>query len=160
MANPDALLDSETSLAMTRTLDAPREAVFAAFTDPTQFQQWMGPGTMRAEVERLEPRVGGAYRVVMRDEQSNAHIVSGIYREVAAPSRLVFTWAWEMDAATRSTGHESLVTVTFRALGNRTELTLRHEKLESAASRDQHSHGWEGVFPKLEKFLAGRTGRA
>ena len=160
MADQDALLDSNTALAITRTLDAPREDVFAAFIDPAQFQQWMGPGTMRAEVERLEPRVGGTYRVIMRDEQSNTHTVSGVYREVTPPARLVFTWAWEVDAATRRTGHESLVTITFRALGDRTELTLRHEKLESAASRDQHTHGWQGVFPKLENFLADKQGRA
>jgi uncharacterized protein YndB with AHSA1/START domain len=160
MANQDVLADSETALAITRTLDAPREDVFAAFTDPAQFGQWMGPGTMKAEVETLDPRVGGAYRIVMRDEQSGVHTVSGVYREVAPPARLVFTWAWEVDAATRATGHESLVTITFRALGKRTELTLRHEKLESAQSRDQHTHGWEGVFPKLDKFLASRTGRA
>jgi uncharacterized protein YndB with AHSA1/START domain len=160
MASQDALVDSETALAITRTLDAPREAVFAAFTDPAQFQQWMGPGTMRAEVERLEPHAGGAYRIIMRDEQSNTHTVSGTYREVTPPARLVFTWAWEVDAATHATSPESLVTITFQALGNRTELTLRHEKLESAASRDQHAHGWQGVFPKLEKFLADKTGRA
>ncbi len=160
MTNQAAIADSDTALAITRTLDAPREEVFAAFIDPAQFQQWMGPGTMKAEVETLEPRTGGAYRLVMRDGQSGVHTVSGVYREVTPPTRLVFTWAWEIDAATHALGHESLVTITFRALGNRTELTLRHEKLESASSRDQHTHGWEGVFPKLEKFLAGRKGRA
>jgi uncharacterized protein YndB with AHSA1/START domain len=160
MANSDAVLDSETALTITRMLDAPASAVFAAFTDPAQFQQWMGPGTMRAKVERLDPRVGGSYRVTMYDEKSDVHTVSGVYREVSPPSRLIFTWAWEVDAATQRLGHESLVTVSFRAIGNRTELTLRHEKLESATSRDQHTHGWQGVFPKLEQFLSGRQGRA
>ena len=159
MANQDAVADSDTMLAITRTLDAPREEVFAAFIDPAQFQQWMGPGTMTTEIERLEPHVGGAYRLVMRDGPAT-HTVSGVYREVTPPSRLVFTWAWEIDAATRAVGPESLVTVTFRALGNRTELTLRHERFDSAQSRDQHRSGWEGVFPKLEKFLAGKSGRA
>jgi len=160
MANQDALLDNETSLSITRMLDAPVEAVFAAFTDPAQYQQWVGPGTMRSEVKRLEPHAGGAYRVTMYDENANSHTVAGVYREVTAPTRLVFTWAWEIDMGTIRAGHESLVTITFRPVGNRTELTIKHEKLENATSRDQHTQGWQGVMPKLEKFLAGKTGRA
>ena len=58
-------------------------------------------------------------------------VVSGTYREIVPPERLVFTWAWEEDVSTHRAGHESIVTVTLRAVGGRTELTLRHERLES-----------------------------
>jgi uncharacterized protein YndB with AHSA1/START domain len=158
-AEPSAPGASDLALAITRTLDAPREAVFAAWTDPKQFTSWMGPGDVRAEVTALDARVGGDYRLVMHGIPGGGHYaVRGTYRVVEPPSRLVFTWAWEEDAATHKAGHETLVTVTLRPVGARTELTLRHERFDSTTSRDSHNGGWAGVFPKLEKFLA--QGRA
>jgi uncharacterized protein YndB with AHSA1/START domain len=152
--------DSDRSLALTRTLDAPRDKVFAAWTDPAQFAQWMGPGTIRAEIASLDARVGGAYRIVMHGTPApgGTSIVSGVYREVEPPTRLVFTWAWEDDLLTHHKGHESLVTITLRAVGSRTELTLRHERLESQSSRDSHQGGWISCFDKLETYL--NPGRA
>jgi uncharacterized protein YndB with AHSA1/START domain len=149
--------DSDRSLALTRTLDAPRETVFAAWTDPAQFAKWMGPGTISAEIAALDARVGGAYRIVMHGTPApgGKSIVTGVYREVEPPSRLVFTWAWEDDLLTHHKGHESLVTVTLRAVGSRTELTLRHERLESATSRDSHQGGWIGCLDKLANYLKG-----
>ncbi len=149
-----------TALAITRTLDAPREAVFAAWTDPKQLSRWMGPGTIHAEVTALDARVGGAYRLVFHGtpNPSGMNVVRGVYREIVPPSRLVFTWAWEEDMATHKLGHESIVTVTLRAVGSRTELTLRHEKLESKESRDSHAHGWDGCFDKLAQYF--QPGRA
>jgi uncharacterized protein YndB with AHSA1/START domain len=158
-AEPSASAASDPSLAITRTLDAPREAVFAAWTDPAQFTRWMGPGDVRAEVTALDARVGGDYRLVMHGIPGGGHYaVRGTYRVVEPPSRLVFTWAWEEDAATHKAGHETLVTVTLRPVGSRTELTLRHERFESETARDSHNSGWAGVFPKLEAFL--KQGRA
>ena len=158
-AEQSAPAASELALAITRTLDAPREAVFAAWTDPKQFTSWMGPGDIHAEVTALDARVGGDYRLVMHGIPGGGHhAVRGTYRVVEPPSRLVFTWAWEEDATTHKAGHETLVTITLRPVGSRTELTLRHERFESATARDSHNGGWEGVFPKLEKFLA--QGRA
>jgi uncharacterized protein YndB with AHSA1/START domain len=157
--NPSAPGDSDLAIAMTRVLDAPRERVFAAWTDPAQVSRWMGPGEVSAEVEAWDARPGGQYRIIMRGIPGDGHYaVCGVYREVDPPSRIVFTWAWEQDAATRRPGHETLVTVTFRALGRRTEITLRHERFDSAESRDSHNRGWTGVFDKLAQFL--EPGRA
>jgi len=150
---------SDLAIAITRTFDAPREAVFAAWTDPAQFSRWLGPGDVRAEVVTLDPRVGGSYRIVMHDIPGGGHhAVRGTYREFDPPSRLVFTWAWEQDAETKRAGHETLVTMTLRALGGRTELTLRHERFESETSRDGHNRGWNGCFEKLANYL--KSGRA
>jgi uncharacterized protein YndB with AHSA1/START domain len=150
---------SDLAIAITRTFDAPREAVFAAWTDPAQLTQWLGPGEVRAEVQAREVRTGSAYRIVMHGIPGGGHyVVRGVYREVEPPSRIVFTWAWEEDAATHRAGHETVVTVTLRALGDRTELTLRHERFDSTQSRDSHDHGWNGCFEKLAQFL--KPGRA
>ncbi|HUK60689.1 MAG TPA: SRPBCC domain-containing protein [Stellaceae bacterium] len=155
MTSLDQSVSDSTTLTVTRMLDAPREAVFAAWTDPKQFAQWMGPGSIRAEIDALDARVGGTYRIVMRGTPNPAgmSIVSGVYREIVPPSRLVLTWAWEEDMLTHKAGHESLVTLTLRPVGGKTELTLTHERLESKGSRDSHAQGWEGCFEKLVKYL-------
>jgi uncharacterized protein YndB with AHSA1/START domain len=155
MASLDQSVSDSTTLVVTRTLDAPRDAVFAAWTDPKQFSRWMGPGTIRAEIAALDARVGGTYRIVMHGTPNPAgmSIVSGVYREIVPPSRLVFTWAWEEDLLTHKAGHESIVTITLRAIGAKTELTLRHEKLESQSSRDSHAQGWDGCLDKLVQYL-------
>ncbi|HXQ51526.1 MAG TPA: SRPBCC domain-containing protein [Stellaceae bacterium] len=150
---------SDLALTLTRVLEAPREAVFAAWTDPAQLTRWLGPGKITAEVQKLDLREGGAYRIVMHDVPAGgANVVTGIYRAIEPPSRLVFTWAWEEHAATHRAGHESIVTITLRALGNRTELTLRHERFDTKKSRDSHDHGWNGCFDKLTQYL--KPGRA
>lgn len=159
-ANPAAAADTLPSLTVTRLYDAPREAVFRAWTDPEQFSRWMGPGSIRAEVTQMDTKPGGAYRIAMHGTPKGMSVVSGTYREVVPPERLVFTWAWEEDVSTHRAGHELIVTVTLKAVGARTELTLRHERLESTTSRDSHGQGWNGCLDKLAPFLAANAGRA
>ena len=76
--------------------------------------------------------------------------VSGIYREIEAPSRLVFTWAWhEGDKR----GHETIVTVALKPHGAGTELTLTQSRFESAVARDMHAQGWSSSFDCLAEYL-------
>jgi uncharacterized protein YndB with AHSA1/START domain len=146
--------DANTTLLITRVLDAPREAVFKAWTDPTQLARWLGPAGIQAEITQLNATAGGAYRVAMHGAPSGMMVVGGVYREIVRPERLVFTWAWEEDATTHRAGHETVVTVSLRALGNRTELTLRHERFDSTSSRDSHGQGWNGTLDRLAAILA------
>jgi uncharacterized protein YndB with AHSA1/START domain len=147
--------DADRSLVMTRRLAAPREAVFRAWTDPAQFARWIGPRNITSEVTAMDPRPGGAYRMVMRDAASGAvHIGQGVYREVVPPEHLAFTWAWTDQ--TGKPGHETIVTVTLRSIGEATEMTLRQELFESRDSRDRHDHGWQGSFAKLAEVLASK----
>ena len=99
-----------------------------------------------------DPRAGGRYRIEMRSPDGKPHNVGGVYREVVANEKLVFTWAW--DAAPPDEPYESLVTVLFKPEAGGTLLTITHEKLFDEASRDGHEHGWIGALDKLEKFVA------
>jgi uncharacterized protein YndB with AHSA1/START domain len=152
-ARPAAVGDEALTLTVTRIFDAPREAVFKAWTDPAQVARWKGPRGVQAEVKHMDARAGGGYRVAMHGTPNGTMVVRGVYREFVPPERLVFTWAWEEDPATQRTGHETLVTVTLRALGSRTELTLTHENFDSAQSRDSHGYGWNGSLDKLAELL-------
>jgi uncharacterized protein YndB with AHSA1/START domain len=148
-----AASDKDRTLEITRSFDAPREAVFAAWTDPAQMLRWLGPGDIKIEITEIAVQPGGAYRYAMHGTPNGTSHVRGVYREVKAPERLVFTWAWE-DAATCSTGPETLVTVTFRAKGAATEMTLRQEIFDTRESRDSHNYGWSSCFDKLAALFA------
>jgi len=102
----------------------------------------------KVPLAETDVRVGGRYRFVMQSPDGEQHDVSGVYREVEANRRLVYTWAWKSTPE-----RESLVTVELRAAGTGTELTLRHEQFADAEARDKHQQGWNGCIARLEKFV-------
>ncbi len=135
-------------LVITRDFAAPPALVFQAWTDPKRMMQWYAPEGMETPYAEADLRVGGRYRVLMREPDGKEHDVSGEYREIVANRKLVFTWAW------RTTPEEiSLVTVELEAAGGGTRLTLTHEQLLDAESRDSHQSGWSSALDKLEKFV-------
>jgi uncharacterized protein YndB with AHSA1/START domain len=147
----DAKSPVKPSLTLRRRFKAPPAKVFAAWTDPEKIKRWMGPGEIVTQRAETDPRVGGRYRIEMRNPKGESHKVGGVYREIAINEKLVFTWSW--DVAPPDDPHESLVTVLFKPDGDGTVLTLTHEKLFDEESRDGHEHGWIGAFDKLEKFV-------
>jgi len=149
---PAGASDSDIALTITRRFAASPGEVYAAWTDPARVGRWIGPRGISAEAKLLDPCVGGAYEIAMRMPSGEIKTVRGIYREVRPGERLAFTWAW--DAEGGKPGHETLVTLTFRALGNETEMVLRHERFADEKSRDSHNGGWGGSFDKLVEFLA------
>jgi uncharacterized protein YndB with AHSA1/START domain len=134
-------------LEITRVFEAPPARVFAAWMDLGQFRAWIGPDGVDCEVELLEPRVGGRYRLVMNTPE-RVIPVSGVFKVIERDRRLVFTWGWEGDSI-----RQSLITLDFKPLGSKTELTLRQEGLGSVESRDGHVRGWTSALGKLERFL-------
>src|SRR5205085_1918698 len=140
-------------LTITRTFDAPREVVFAAWTDAKQAAQWWGPQGFTTISCEMDARPGGAYRACMRSPEGTRHCRRGVYREIVPPERLVFTFAWE-DAA-ENPGHETVITVTFAdAGGGKTRLTLHQAMFESASARDAHQVGWSSCLERFAEYLA------
>lgn len=79
-------------IVMTRELNAPRRLVFDAFTKPELVKQWLlGPPGWSMPVCEIDLRVGGAYRYVWRRDNGDEMGMGGVYREIAAPERLVST---------------------------------------------------------------------
>jgi uncharacterized protein YndB with AHSA1/START domain len=144
------------NLVLTHSFDAPRERVFDAWLDPAAIGKWIGPRVIKADVKELVPKVGGRYRIHMKGaDGSEGPVVSGTYREIVRPERLVFTWSWETPHPHSKAGHESLVTITFKERGGKTEMTLRHEHFESNEARDSHNQGWNASFERLAELLTG-----
>lgn len=140
-------------LVVSHSFEASREAVFDAWLDATQLAKWMGPHGVRAEIDIIEPEVGGGYRIIMHPESGGTPTAGGIYREISRPDRLVFSWSWENAHPDGSAGVETIVTVKFEEEGAKTKMTLRQEGFESKESRDSHEHGWTGSFEKLAEAL-------
>lgn len=91
----DRSVEPAEGFTLRRTLDAPRERVFRAWTEPARLAHWWGPkGFTAPESEfSVDLRPGGAWRAVLIAEDGSRHLMGGVYREVAAPERLAFTWS-------------------------------------------------------------------
>ncbi len=138
------------SLTLKRTLKAPAEKVFAAWTQQDSLKRWFTPseGTAVPVVE-ADVRVGGRYRIIMRRADGEEHRIGGVYREIVPGRKLVFTWAWESTPE-----RESLVTVEIEPAAGGCELTLTHERFFDEEARDRHQQGWTGVLERLTRHLA------
>ncbi|MBS0471383.1 MAG: SRPBCC domain-containing protein [Proteobacteria bacterium] len=136
-------------LEISRVYDAPPSRVFDAWFS-LEWPSFLGPFEIKAELLAFEPKPGGRYRIVMH-RQAGDLVVSGVYRVVERPSKLAFTWIWDHDPV------ETLVTLTFRDLGGRTELVLRHENFALAERCEDHKIGWTSTLAKLDGRLNAPT---
>ena len=80
---------AERKLALTRILNAPRNLVFKAWTDPKQLAQWWGPTGFTNPLCELDLRVHGEIRIDMRAPDGTVYPMSGAYVEIVEPERLV-----------------------------------------------------------------------
>ena len=113
-------LPSDREIAMTRTFAAPRERVFAAWTRPEHVRRWYGCGATTMTVCEIDLRVGGAWRFVLRTQDGADHVLSGVYREIAPPERLVYTQRFATESFT---SNESTVTMLLTEHNGKTRFT-------------------------------------
>jgi uncharacterized protein YndB with AHSA1/START domain len=137
------------TLKLRRTFAASRERVFRAWTTPEEMKKWKAPGPMTTPLAEVDLRVGGRYRVHMREPDGALHRLVGVYREVDPPRKLVYTWSWEESPEQG----ETLVTVEFLDRDGATEVVLTQELFPSDDVRSRHEHGWAGCFDKLAQAL-------
>jgi uncharacterized protein YndB with AHSA1/START domain len=149
---PAGASEAERELVITRILDAPRELVFKAWTEPDLAIRWWGPRGFTTAHYELDFRPDGAYRVCMRSPEGTEHWQRGVCREVVEPERLVFTFAWEDSEG--KPGHETVVTVTLAEFGAKTKLTLHQAVFETVTARDLHQGGWASALECLAEYLA------
>lgn len=135
-----------------RVVAAPREAVWAAWTEPERMRRWLCPeGATLGRVE-ADVRPAGGYRLHMRGPEGEVYTVVGTYREVEPPARLVFTWDW---AEEESAVGDTVVTVLLESVEEGTEVVVVHTALPTAESAEGHRQGWESTLGRLEPGLQG-----
>jgi uncharacterized protein YndB with AHSA1/START domain len=138
------------TLEIERVLGARRSVVFRAFSEADELAKWWGPRGFSTPRLELHARVGAGYRIEMQPPQGARFHLSGEFRAVDPPARLAYTFAWEDpdpdDLAT-------LVDLSFRDLGESTEVALRQGPFKTQARRRLHRDGWADSFDKLERLL-------
>lgn len=151
----DQLRKSDTAdreIVLSRLLNAPRELVFAAWTDPKQVVQWWGPLGFTTTSHEMSVTPGGVWRFVMHGPDGHDYKNKIIFIEVVKPERLVYRHAGEGDTE----DVRFHVTVTFEAKGSKTLLTM-HSLFETAQERDEVVTKYgaiEGGKQHLERLAA------
>jgi uncharacterized protein YndB with AHSA1/START domain len=136
------------SLTLVKRINAPPARVWDAWTRPDLMVLWFGPHHTRAEHAEAELRIGGGFRVVLREDNGARHEAVGGYAEIEPERRLVFSWHW---ASTPE--RVSRVTVLFRAIAEGTEVTLTHDRLADADTATRHRRGWTESLERLEAMF-------
>jgi len=139
------------ALEITRVFDAPRDLVFSLWSNPEHVKRWWHPSGFTTPAFEMDFREGGRYRYCIRKGETDSW-AHGVYREISAPERLVFTFRWDSGNALHDA--DTLVTVTFAAQGEQTLVTFRQEPFASLERRDSHAVGWGMVLDSLAELIA------
>ena len=162
VANADAFVIS-------RTLDAPRDLVWKAFTEEDRLAKWFGPKGATVIHSKNDLRPQGVYHYAMRTPDGVEMWGKWVYREILKPQRLVYVSAFS-DPKGGITRHpmapdwpaEMLSTLTFEEKNGRTTVTLTWAAINASAAERKvfndnfasMNGGWTGTFEQLEAYLA------
>jgi uncharacterized protein YndB with AHSA1/START domain len=148
---------SDRELVLTRLIDAPREKLFRAWTDPELLKQWFAPLPYTTPHAELDVRPGGASLVVMKGPDGQEMPNRGVYLEVIKNERIVFTnaytKAWEPSDKPFMT-----VILTFEDEGGKTRYTarVRHWSVEDREMHEKMGfhQGWGQCADQLTALVA------
>ena len=145
---------ADREILIERVFDAPRDRVYAAFTDPELIPQWWGRQEDTTTVDKLDVRPGGDWRfVTVSSSDGEEHAFRGTFREVDPPERIVWTFEWE-----GMPGYISVETTTFEDLGEQTKVISR-SLFHTTEERDGMieagmEKGLSESYEKLDELLA------
>ena len=138
-------------LEIERVLAAGPAVVFEAFSVPEELAQWWGPKDFTVPSLRFDPRVGESFRIEMQPPEGDAFYLTGQLREVEPLARLAYTFVWE-DPDPDDV--ETLVGLSFRELGESTEVVLTQGPFKTKPRRELHRNGWTDRFDMLEQLIS------
>jgi uncharacterized protein YndB with AHSA1/START domain len=146
MSTAEALSGRE--IVSTRVLDAPRELVFRAFSEPDHLACWWGPKGFRNTFHEFDPRPGGFWRFTMHGPAGSDYENESVFVEIVRPERIVFRHLEPV--------HGFQMTILFAEQDGKTRLTWRM-LFDSAAERDRVEAfvvpANEQNFDRLEEHL-------
>ena len=150
MSEPPDSEMTRREMTYTRVFDAPRELVWKAWTEPEQLTLWWGPRGISTPLETIEVdlRSGGTFRMTMVSDDDGTEFPTEMeFREVVEPERLAFAWE-----AQRGLG-AGQVTVTFKDLGGRTEVTSHYEGYATDEIAADSEVGWNQQLDRLAELM-------
>jgi uncharacterized protein YndB with AHSA1/START domain len=138
------------TLSIKRVLPAGRADVFRAFSAADQLAKWWGPEGFTVPSLEWSPRVGDRYRIEMQPPEGDPFYLTGEFREVDPPARLGFTFVYE-DPDPDDV--ENLVELSFRDLGESTEVVFAQGRFKTEPRLELHRSGWTDTFDRLERYI-------
>ena len=146
-------LPSDCEIALTRVFKAPRQLVYYAFSEPQILKRWFGPRGWTLVTCKMDARVGGSFRFILRAPDGRELGMHGTYRELSPPERSVHTEGFDDFPG------ESLVTSVFTERDGETTLvaTIRYasKEIRDAVVTSGMEHGAAESYEKLAEVLAG-----
>lgn len=144
-------------IVLTRMLDAPRERVWKAWTDPEQVAIWWGPYGFKTTTEGRQFKPGGTWKHTMIGPDGTRYPNSARFEEIVENERIVYTNGGGREGG-RGTNFRA--TVTFKSVGSKTKLTLRlvfdTPELREVAVRDYGAiEGGQQTLSRLASHVAG-----
>ena len=136
-------------LEIIELFDASPERVFKAWTKRQDLISWYGPEGFTVPFCEMDVRVGGAWRACIKSPKGEEYWMQGKYLEINSPSRLVFTYE---DGSGKGLMGETIVTIEFSRIGNKTRMIFRQTNFPTKELRDSHNGGWSSAFECLRKF--------
>jgi len=157
-----AAQQAQETVRLQHQYNATIEQVFSAWSDPNALGQWFGPHSHNCKVEKYDFTVGGTYQIRMMPtgqvEDPDCHgdttedsVCAGQFVEIIPDKKIVMTFNWIENGADMG---DTLLSIELKPLGDKTELTLTHERLPDEQLRDAHAGGWLGSLECLEEYLA------
>jgi len=137
-------------LALKWVLDAPREQIFRALSEPAALAKWWGPAGFTTPEIELDLRVAGGYRFGMQPPGGDLFHLAGEFLEIDPPRRLAYTFRWEEPDPD---DQETIVTLSLDALGDATRVSLSQGEFASGARLELHKSGWTESLVKLRAFI-------
>ncbi len=158
MMNTDTLsvtTPTDREVQVTRSFNAPRRMVFEALTTPALLMRWMhGPNGWTLAVCDVDLQVGGTFRYVWRKANGGEMAMSGVFREIVRPERIVHHEIFDDDW----TGGETTVTTVLTERQATTTLTVTilyaSKDARDGALKTNFASGMEAGYKGLDEVLA------
>jgi uncharacterized protein YndB with AHSA1/START domain len=149
------------STRTSRVINAPRAALFRAFTDPAALEAWLAPGAMTAKVHEFDLRVGGGYQMSLyypSSEPENRGKTSeredrytARFLELTPPSRIVEAITFDSDDPAFS--GEMTMEVTFEERDGGTDVTIVFENIPPGIRSEDNDAGTQSSLEKLARYV-------
>jgi uncharacterized protein YndB with AHSA1/START domain len=107
-------------IVSTTVIDAPRELVYRAYTDPKIFARWWGPSQYENDIKKFDIRPGGEWHVVQKSADGGEHGFRGVTHDAVPQERICQTFEY-----LGMPGHVALQTAMFESVGNKTKITAQ-----------------------------------
>lgn len=164
-----AVSANEKQVSITRVIDAPRQLVFEAWTDPQHLLRWYAPDNCTFRIKEIEVVPGGRFLHCIHNPKFGDCWCKGVYHEIVEPERIVFSLNLSdengNDITAAESGHDhdwpgkTMVTVTLLEFNGKTKLILDQNVPEELAKQTGAYPSWLQMLDKLENELKKDLGK-